>query len=101
MVSRTIQHAVFDNFIKFFISVSIVTLAIEEPLDDPESEKSKILEKIDFAMTAIFTIEAVLKIIESGFIMNGKPSYLRSGWNVIDFTIVFTALLGIVSGADT
>lgn len=41
---------------------------------------------------AIFTVECVLKIIAFGFILH-KGSYLRSGWNILDFIVV-------VSGYD-
>lgn len=40
----------------------------------------------------IFTIEALLKIIGMGFIMD-SGSYLRDGWNWIDFIVVVTSLL--------
>jgi len=34
-------------------------------------------KKIDLATTIIFTIEAVMKIIAFGFVINGEWSYLR------------------------
>jgi voltage-dependent calcium channel N type alpha-1B len=40
----------------------------------------------------IFTIESLLKITASGFII-GSNSYLRSGWNILDFTIVVAGVL--------
>jgi hypothetical protein len=52
------------------------------------------LEKIDFVMTGVFTSEALFKIIAYGFVVN-KKSYLRSPWNIIDFIVVFSALLSI------
>jgi len=52
------------------------------------------LEKIDYAMTGIFTTEAFLKIIAFGFVVN-KKSYLRNPFNLIDFIVVFSALLSI------
>ena len=38
---------------------------------------------------AIFCIECVLKVIAFGFVMH-KGSYLRSGWNIMDFIVVVT-----------
>ena len=46
-------------------------------------------------MTIIFTLEAVLKIISGGFLFNSKQSYLRSVWNILDFTIVVSAILNL------
>lgn len=42
--------------------------------------------------TILFTIEAILKIIGMGFIIE-PGSYLRDGWNWIDFIVVVTSLL--------
>ena len=50
------------------------------------------LEKIDYLVTGVFTIEALFKIIAYGFVVN-KQSYLRNPWNIIDFIVVFSALL--------
>mmetsp|Transcript_115788 Transcript_115788/g.160664 ORF Transcript_115788/g.160664 Transcript_115788/m.160664 type:complete len:111 (-) Transcript_115788:321-653(-) len=48
---------------------------------------------MDYVFLVIFTIEMVLKIIALGFIM--QPfSYMRDGWNVLDFIVV---ILGWVS----
>ena len=63
------------------IVISTVTLAFEEPLEDPNSEKRIIIGLIDYVTTTIFTIEALLKIIALGFLFNGKRSYLRDSWN--------------------
>ena len=49
-------------------------------------------------MTIVFTIEAVLKIIAVGFLFAGKNSYIREAWNILDFVIVASALLGIIAG---
>lgn len=73
-------------------------MALETPLDNPEGKKVKILAAIDFFMTMAFTLEAVIKIIALGFLFNGKPSYIREPWNILDFIIVASALLGIIAG---
>jgi hypothetical protein len=54
----------------------------------------RILDKIDYVVTGVFMIEALLKIIACGFLVN-KKSYLRNPWNIIDFIVVFSALLSI------
>lgn len=40
----------------------------------------------------IFAFEAVIKILAMGFIIH-KKSYLRDGWNWIDFLVVCTGLI--------
>lgn len=46
-------------------------------------------------MTALFTIEMILKIIVFGFMFNGKDSYIRSAWNIMDFVIVVFSLISL------
>jgi hypothetical protein len=50
---------------------------------------------MDQYLTGFFSIEALIKIITCGFLFNGKKSYLRSGWNLIDFIVVLTSLVSI------
>lgn len=40
----------------------------------------------------IFTSECVMKIIAFGFVMH-PGSYLRNGWNLLDFFIVVIGLI--------
>lgn len=80
------------------ILISTLTLAIETPLDDPEGDKVMVLEKIDLFMTVVFTFEAIVKIIALGFAFTGKTSYIRNPWNILDFVIVVSALLGAIAG---
>ena len=100
---RILMHTIDGNkvykaIILTLIVISTVTLALETPLDNPEGEKIRILTYIDYFMTAAFTIEAIIKIISRGFLFAGKGSYFREAWNIIDFTIVVAALLGIIAG---
>ena len=100
VINKVTNYWLFDAIIILLIIVSTVTLAFEHPLDDPESEKMKTLEKIDIVMTAIFTLEAILKIITSGFVFNGKKSYLRNSWNALDFTIVVLSIISLNISAN-
>ena len=47
-------------------------------------------------------MEAHLKIpiVALGFLVNGKDSYLRNPWNIIDFFIVIISLVSIFSSSD-
>ena len=40
-------------------------------------------------LLAIFCLEALLKVIALGFVLH-SDSYLRNGWNVLDFIVVVT-----------
>ena len=42
----------------------------------------------------MFTMEAVIKAISFGFVMD-KYSYLRESWNILDFFIVASSLIDL------
>ena len=64
-VRKVVAHTLFEYFIMGVIFISSVTLAIENPLSDPDSALSKNLKIINMTMTFIFILEAVLKICKS------------------------------------
>lgn len=57
----------FDNIIMILIVVSSVLLAIDSPLNDPQSFEVRILFILNAFFTLAFTIEAIIKIIALGF----------------------------------
>ena len=63
VVYSLVNKSWFNNFILLIITISTVTLAFENPLDNPHGDKIHILKLIDFVMTILFTIEVVLKVI--------------------------------------
>jgi hypothetical protein len=85
----------------FFIILSSIHLAIDNPLKDPNGKLDSILWYFNIVFTVIFFFEAVIKIITYGFLFNGKDSYLRNYWNIIDFCIVITSILSTSSTIDS
>ena len=84
----------------FSILVSSICLALDNPLNDPNSNLSINLGKIDVACTVIFVFEAVGKIIAYGIWECGSRSYLKSGWNTLDLFVVLVTLIGYMLGAE-
>jgi hypothetical protein len=41
-----------------------------------------------------------MKIITFGFILNGRLSYILSGWNILDFLIVLFSVFSLGLDAD-
>ncbi|KAM7404441.1 hypothetical protein PAMP_011786 [Pampus punctatissimus] len=78
----------FDIFILLSIFANCVALAIYIPFpgDDSNSTNQE-LETVEYAFLIIFTIETFLKIIAYGLVMH-QNSYVRNGWNMLDFVIV-------------
>lgn len=91
-----IRTKVFDSFILLLIVASTVTLALDEPLSDPDSKMNMILYYLDLGFTLVFSIECILKMIALGFVMNGPKSYLKSPWNVLDFLIVLLSFISLI-----
>ncbi|KAJ8778554.1 hypothetical protein J1605_013523 [Eschrichtius robustus] len=52
-------------------------------------------EKLEYFFLIIFSIEAAMKIIAYGFLFH-QDAYLRSGWNVLDFVIVFLGVFTVI-----
>lgn len=59
---------------------------------DSLSYKNQIIDKINIVFTSIFIAEMISKIIGYGLILH-KNSYLRSGWNIIDATVVLSGII--------
>ena len=85
-------HKKFDFAILFFILLSSIHIAIDHPLIDEKSNYAFILKSIDIGLTAIFTLELIIKVLAYGIFFNGPKSYLRSAWNIMDFFIVIISV---------
>jgi hypothetical protein len=75
-------------------------LALDNPLNDPQSTLVAFLNYSDMVLTILFTIEALLKIISFGLIFNGKMSYLRNGWNIVDLLVIIISLASLILQGD-
>lgn len=65
-------------------------LALEDHLpNDDKAARTYFLEKTEPYFLVIFCVESGLKILSMGFAFH-KGSYLRNGWNIMDFIVVVT-----------
>ena len=55
---------------------------------------------IDLVFLCIYTTEMSLKIIAMGFVMR-EHSYLREGWNIMDFFVVVLGWVSIIVSSDS
>uniref|UniRef100_UPI0037E8EDFB calcium channel, voltage-dependent, P/Q type, alpha 1A subunit, b isoform X2 n=1 Tax=Semicossyphus pulcher TaxID=241346 RepID=UPI0037E8EDFB len=75
------------------IIANCIVLALEQHLPDGDKTPlSERLEETEPYFIAIFCFESGIKILALGFALH-KGSYLRNGWNVMDFVVVLTGLL--------
>ena len=94
-----------DTLIILLIVVSSICLAIDSPRltaaaasGSPfEVEVCWWLEKLNLYFTILFTFELMFKVVAHGLAFNGKTSFLRDPWNVLDFFIVLISLLVLLA----
>lgn len=65
------------------LSVSCVHATTTDILQDI----SVFQEQVEYVFLIIFTVETFLKILAYGLVMH-PSSYIRNGWNLLDFVIV-------------
>lgn len=93
---KVVKSRYFDGFIFGIIAISSILLALDNPLNDPESVLVQTLYYFDFIFTIFFVCESVFKIIAYGLLFNGENSYLRSTWNFIDFLVVIFSVISLI-----
>ncbi|PWA25238.1 hypothetical protein CCH79_00005383, partial [Gambusia affinis] len=72
------------------ITANCVVLALEQHLPgEDKTPMAKRLEKTEPYFIGIFCFEAGIKLVALGFVFH-KGSYLRNGWNVMDFIVVLS-----------
>lgn len=80
--SQILNHDLFEFGITILVCVSCVSLALDSPLNDPNSLFDRRLYYIDLVVTIIFTLEMLLKIIVFGAFQKrtNSEAYFRNGW---------------------
>jgi hypothetical protein len=80
----------FSHLVSLSIFLNCLCLSIYDYKDrNSLSNWNKVLDELDAILSIIFIVEAIIKIIAMGFIIH-RYSYLRQGWNVIDFIIAIS-----------
>ena len=92
---RIVAYPQYDNIILGLIIFSTILLTFDSPLERDDSNKKIVLKYFDYVLTSLFTLECIINVILYGFVFNGRHSYLRDGWNVMDFLIVIFAIFSI------
>ncbi|KAM8805733.1 voltage-dependent R-type calcium channel subunit alpha-1E [Eudromia elegans] len=88
-----LAHGFASYMILATIIANCIVLALEQHLpEDDKTPMSRRLEKTEPYFIGIFCFEAGIKIVALGFVFH-KGSYLRNGWNVMDFIVVLSGIL--------
>uniref|UniRef100_A0A3P8WTG2 Voltage-dependent L-type calcium channel subunit alpha n=1 Tax=Cynoglossus semilaevis TaxID=244447 RepID=A0A3P8WTG2_CYNSE len=99
-IRRAALHIVewkpFDIFILLAIFANCVALGVSKPFPEDDSNSTNHdLEQVEYVFLIIFTIETFLKILAYGLVMH-PSSYIRNGWNLLDFVIVIVGLFSVI-----
>uniref|UniRef100_A0A8C5LG53 Voltage-dependent L-type calcium channel subunit alpha n=1 Tax=Jaculus jaculus TaxID=51337 RepID=A0A8C5LG53_JACJA len=96
---KLINHHAFTSLILVFIMLSSAALAAEDPIRS-HSFRNIILGYFDYAFTAIFTVEILLKMTTFGAFLH-KGAFCRNYFNLLDMLVVGVSLVsfGIQSSA--
>ncbi|XP_034056719.1 voltage-dependent L-type calcium channel subunit alpha-1C isoform X7 [Gymnodraco acuticeps] len=96
---KIVNHNIFTNLILFFILLSSISLAAEDPVKN-DSFRNQILGYADHVFTGLFTIEIILKMTAYGAVLH-KGSFCRNYFNILDLVVVSVSLIssGIQSSA--
>ncbi|XP_048684591.1 voltage-dependent L-type calcium channel subunit alpha-1C [Caretta caretta] len=116
---RIVNDNIFTNLILFFILLSSISLAAEDPVRHYSFRNQilfyfdivftviftieialKILGNADYVFTSIFTLEIILKMTAYGAFLH-KGSFCRNYFNILDLLVVSVSLIsfGIQSSA--
>lgn len=90
MYKFTKAESKFDFFIMICIILNMVQMAIN--FEGQTLEYTSGLEYSNYVFTAIFALEALLKLIGNG------SGYFNSTWNKFDFFVVLSSFIDIVMG---
>jgi len=100
-----ISHRWFDNFITVGIALNSLVMVLYSYKDHARCEHmygecplakqetyNYVLDSLNIAFGLVFTTECLIKLLAMGC-FDGYKTYFRSGWNAIDFIIVFSFIL--------
>uniref|UniRef100_A0A7S1IVH8 Ion transport domain-containing protein n=1 Tax=Eutreptiella gymnastica TaxID=73025 RepID=A0A7S1IVH8_9EUGL len=97
---KVITNHYFEYVVILLIVISSVALAMENPFMAPDSPLAVTLASINLVLSLLFFGEMCIKILAMGFVLE-KGTYLRDGWNVLDFIIVTTSMAALISGQSS
>lgn len=83
-----VTHDAFDNLILLIIVLNVVGMAAT--WKDQPQEFTEVMSVVNWVFTAIFLVEAVLKIAAVGW-----GTYIADAWNRFDFTVVVSSVIDV------
>lgn len=100
-ICQITTHDYFERIVLIIVIINTLLLIMTDYSDRiDESPKYPFLQDTilhsEKFFTILYTIEAIFKIVAKGFLC-GQGTYLKSGWDVLDFIVVLTGLFDITN----
>ncbi|XRB04885.1 voltage-dependent calcium channel L type [Pycnococcus provasolii] len=89
---------VFENVVVALIGINCLILALTDPLKGDNEGRNKIVSDSEPVFTAFFLVEFAIKVVAMGFVL-GDGTYLKDGWNILDFIVVVASVISFGSDA--
>ncbi len=86
-------NKVFETGCILVILANSFTLAMEDPAAVTTTPTQ---DAVNNVFLGLYSFEMIVKILGLGLIFNGKKSYLRDPWNILDFIIVMSSFLTLI-----
>ena len=96
-------HPTFEGIVFACVILNGVNIGLTIPEAQLDAGVDPILptavtKTFEIMFLLVFAAEAVIKIIAQGFLI-GEDHYLRSYWNILDFTVVVASIVDIISSS--
>ena len=102
MCAKVASSVYFSSAVLFVVVLNGIIVALDTPDRGVEKYGTKphIPKDVTFwlgnAFLILFGLEAIIKIVAHGFLLNGPDSYMWSYWNVFDLFIVVSGVLDVI-----
>ena len=90
---KIISTKVFENISIFVILMNSLVMMTEDPADTDPPEYYALIDNI---FLGLYSVEMVLKILGLGLII-GENAYLKNSWNMLDFVIVLSGYVTLIT----
>ena len=91
------EHPLFEAIVIVVILVNCVFLAMMEPTKGDDEGRNALVNSTEGIFTGLFLAELVIKVVAMGFCLDDL-SYMREGWNIMDFIVVAASLVALFPG---
>ena len=91
------EHPLFEAIVIIVILVNCVFLAMMEPTKGDDEGRNVLVNSTEGIFTGLFLAELVIKVVAMGFFLDDL-SYMRDGWNIMDFIVVAASLIALFPG---